>query len=92
MGGSTAPTEFLVDSDFLVGRYRPDGSFERRFSSRGFVITHTAPGTADDEIYDIALQDPAHLVAAGECDQPTTGRDVRLARYRVGHGSHPTDR
>ncbi|MFI5669881.1 hypothetical protein [Streptomyces sp. NPDC051704] len=86
VGGSTAPTEFLLDSDFLVGRYRPDGSVDRRFGKDGFVVTHVAPGTADDEIYDIAPQGPGLLVAAGECDRPTSGRDVCLARYLVGGG------
>ncbi|MEV6578638.1 hypothetical protein AB0M92_10825 [Streptomyces sp. NPDC051582] len=89
VGGSTAPTAFLVDSDFLVARYRPDGSLDRRFGKDGFVVTHVAPGTADDEIYDIAPQGPGLLVASGECDRPTTGRDVCLARYLVG-GQEPT--
>ncbi|MFE5769436.1 hypothetical protein ACFQ7O_13885 [Streptomyces sp. NPDC056485] len=89
VGGSTAPTEFLVDSDFLVGRYRPDGSLDRRFGKDGFVVTHVAPGTADDEIYDIAPQAPGLLVAAGECDRPASGRDVCLARYLVGGQEHP---
>ncbi|WP_123516583.1 hypothetical protein [Streptomyces sp. 2132.2] len=89
VGGSTAPTEFLVDSDFLVGRYLPDGSPDRRFGKDGFVVTHVAPGTADDEIYDIAPQGPGLLVAAGECDRPATGRDVCLARYLVGGQERP---
>lgn len=84
VGGSTAPTEFLVDSDFLVARYRPDGALDRGFGQGGFVVTRTAPGAGDDEIYDIALQSPGLLVAAGECERPETGRDVCLARYRVG--------
>ncbi|MGE7391788.1 delta-60 repeat domain-containing protein [Streptomyces sp. NPDC004126] len=82
-GGSTAPTEFAVDSDFLLARFREDGSLDRGFGRDGFVITRTAPGEADDEIFDIALQTPNRLVAAGECDQPSTGRDVCLARYLV---------
>ncbi|MFE2144385.1 delta-60 repeat domain-containing protein [Streptomyces sp. NPDC059456] len=83
-GGSTAPTAFGQDSDFLLARFRDDGALDRSFGRDGFVVTKTAPGDADDEIFDIALQSPTRLVAAGECDQPTTGRDVCLARYRVG--------
>ncbi|MFD8141523.1 hypothetical protein [Streptomyces sp. NPDC059708] len=83
-GGSTAATEFAVDSDFLLARFRDDGTLDRGFGRGGFVITRTAPGTADDEIFDIAPQTPDRLVAAGECDQQATGRDVCLARYLVG--------
>ncbi|MER5600367.1 hypothetical protein [Streptomyces sp. NPDC002265] len=82
-GGSTAATEFAVDSDFLLARFRDDGTLDRGFGRDGFVITRTAPGEADDEIFDIALQTPNRLVAAGECDQPSTGRDICLARYLV---------
>ncbi len=75
--------------DFARARYLPDGRLDRRFGQNRFVVTHAAPGTEDDEIYDIAPQNPGLLVAAGECDQPTTGRDVCLARYRVDGPEHP---
>jgi uncharacterized delta-60 repeat protein len=84
VGGSTAPTAILVDSDFMVARYKPDGSLDTSFGTGGIVITPTGAGNASDEIYDIALQSDSKLVASGECDQASTGRDVCAARYKVG--------
>ena len=84
VGGGTAATALLTDSDFLVARYNPDGTLDDSFGSGGFVTTPTAPGNADDEIFDIALQSDAKLVVSGECDQPATGRDVCVARYKAG--------
>jgi hypothetical protein len=43
-------------------------------------MTPTGPGGADDAILAMDLQTPSMLVASGECDQPTTGRDVCLLR------------
>jgi hypothetical protein len=47
-------------------------------------VTPTAPGNADDEIWASGLQRDANLVAAGDCVQPSTGRDTCVARYKVG--------
>lgn len=68
----------------MLVRYNPDGSLDGSFGSGGIVVTPTAPGNADDEIFAIGLQHDAKLVAAGECDQPSTGRDVCVDRYKVG--------
>jgi uncharacterized delta-60 repeat protein len=84
VGGSTAPTVIGVDSDFMVARYNPDGSLDSSFGSGGIVTTNTAAANGSDEIYDIALQSDAKLVASGECDQASTGRDVCVARYKAG--------
>jgi uncharacterized delta-60 repeat protein len=84
VGGGTAVTEFFVDSDFMVARYNSDGSLDGSFGTGGIVVTPTAPGNADDEIFAIGLQSDAKLIAAGECVRPSTGRDVCLARYKVG--------
>jgi uncharacterized delta-60 repeat protein len=84
VGGSTSPTGITIDSDFAVARYNPNGSLDDSFGDGGIVTTPTAPGTNSDEIYDIALQSASKLVASGECDQVTTGRDVCVARYKVG--------
>jgi uncharacterized delta-60 repeat protein len=84
VGGGVAVTAVEVDGDFLVARYNPDGSPDQSFGTGGIVRTSTAPGTADDEIFEIALQSDGKLVAAGECVQPATGRDVCVARYKVG--------
>jgi uncharacterized delta-60 repeat protein len=83
VGGSAAPTAFTFDSDFMVARFRPNGTLDASFGQVGIATTPTAPGQADDEIYAMALQDGAHLVASGECDQPATGRDVCVVRYSL---------
>jgi uncharacterized delta-60 repeat protein len=84
VGGGVAATAVTVDADFLVARFTPDGSLDPSFGSGGIVKTSTAPGNADDEIFEIALQSDAKLVASGECEQPSTGRDVCVARYKAG--------
>lgn len=86
VGGSVSATVITVDSDFAVARYNPDGSPDGSFGSGGIVTTNTAAGNGSDEIYDIALQSEGKLVVSGECDQTATGRDVCLARYKVGDG------
>jgi uncharacterized delta-60 repeat protein len=84
VGGGVAATAVGVDGDFLVARFNADGSLDASFGTGGIVRTSTAPGAADDEAFEIALQSDAKLVAAGECDQSVTGRDVCVARYKVG--------
>ena len=84
VGGSVAATALGVDSDFLVARFNPDGSLDPSFGASGIVTTPTAPSNADDEIFELALQSDAKLVATGECVQSVTGRDVCVARYKVG--------
>ena len=88
VGGSVAATAATVDSDFAVARYNPDGSLDTSFGSGGLVTTSTAAGNGSDEIYEVALQSDAKLVASGECDQPATGRDVCVARYKVGEDDY----
>ena len=84
VGGGVAATAVGVDSDFLVARFNANGSLDTSFGTGGIVRTSTAPGAADDEIFEIALQSDAKLIASGECEQPSTGRDVCVARYQVG--------
>jgi uncharacterized delta-60 repeat protein len=86
VGGSAAPTAFRFDSDFMVARLLPDGAMDASFGQGGIAVTPTAPGGADDEIWAMDLQTPSMLVASGECDQPTTGRDVCVVRYKVSGG------
>ena len=87
VGGSAAPTAFTLDSDFMVARFRPNGSLDTSFGQGGIATTPTAPGDADDEILAMALQGGSHLVATGECDQPATGRNVCVVRYNLEGGS-----
>src|SRR5919204_7019880 len=84
IGGSVAPTALGVDSDFAVARYNDDGTLDGSFGGGGIVTTNTAAANGDDEIFEIALQSDAKLIASGECVQPATGRDVCVARYKVG--------
>ncbi len=84
VGGGVAATAVEVDGDFLVARFNADGSLDASFGTGGIVRTSTAPGAADDEIFEIALQSDAKLVASGECEQLSTGRDVCVARYKTG--------
>ena len=84
VGGSTAATQVLVDSDFALGRFNPDGTLDRTFGNGGIVTTNTAAGNGSDEIYEIALENDAKLVVSGECEQAGTGRDVCVARYKIG--------
>jgi len=80
VGGGTDVDE--VNGDFLVARYNADGSLDSTFGSGGVVVTPTSSG--DDESFDLALQSDAKVIAAGECEQPSTGRDVCVARYKAG--------
>ena len=84
VGGSAAPTAFTLDSDFAVARFLPSGALDPSFGDGGIAITPTAPGTADDEIFAMAFQGGAKLVASGECDQLATGRDACVVRYKLG--------
>jgi uncharacterized delta-60 repeat protein len=88
IAGSAAPTAFRVDSDFMVARYHPDGSVDKSFGVGGIAITPTGAERADDEIWAAAFQSGSTLVASGECDQLSTGRDVCLVRYGI---SDPND-
>jgi uncharacterized delta-60 repeat protein len=82
VGGGTAPTAVGVDSDFMVARYNSDGTLDGTFGSGGIVVT--SMGSGEDDIFEIGLQSDAKLVVSGECEQPSTGRDVCVARYKVG--------
>jgi len=84
VAGSAAPTAFTFDSDFAAARLLPDGTLDPLFGEGGIAVTPTAPGTADDEIFAAAFQGGAKLVASGECDQPATGRDACVVRYKLG--------
>jgi uncharacterized delta-60 repeat protein len=84
VGGGVAATAVEEDADFMVARFTTDGSLDASFAGDGVVRTPTVPDGADDEIFEVALQSDAKLVGAGECVRPATGRDVCVARYKVG--------
>ena len=84
VGGGTAPTAIGADGDFMVARYNADGTLDRTFGLGGIVVTPT--GSGNEDIFELALESDAKLIAAGECDQAATGTDVCVARYKVGSG------
>jgi Domain of unknown function (DUF5122) beta-propeller len=68
----------------MVARYNPDGTLDGSFGSGGIAVTNTGAGSGSDAAYNIALQSDAKLIVSGECDQASTGREVCVARYKVG--------
>jgi len=66
--------------DFVLARYRANGSLDPRFGNRGMVTT--AFGADWDAAYALLLQPDGKMVAAGE-----GGGDFALARYLGGNSS-----
>jgi uncharacterized delta-60 repeat protein len=67
--------------DFLVARFRADGSLDETFGKRGFVTTDVGDAAQDvDYGFAVALQRDRKIVVAG---QTSTGDDidVAVARY-----------
>ncbi len=78
------------DQGFALVRYRRDGTLDRRFGTRGRVITPF--GTGDDVVaaHALALR-KRRLVAAGLLDSPFGGGGAfALARYHLRDGSLDT--
>jgi uncharacterized delta-60 repeat protein len=65
-------------SDFALARYLPDGALDRGFGVGGRVTTPIS--SADDHLFDLALQPDRKLVAAGWSFQGG-GPHLALARY-----------
>lgn len=65
--------------DFALARYNPDGTLDTTFTPTGKLNTDFAGQR--DQIYGIAWQDPAHLVAVGSTYRPATSYDIGVARY-----------
>ena len=65
-------------SDFALARYLPDGALDASFGSGGRVITPVS--SADDHLFDLAVQPDGKLVAAGWSFQGG-GPHIALARY-----------
>jgi uncharacterized delta-60 repeat protein len=79
----------LVPSlNFVLARYRPDGSLDATFDGDGRVVTDF--GTPDIA-YDIALQADGKIVAAGTSfDASFTPDNFALARYHADGSLDPT--
>ena len=65
-------------SDFALARYLTDGALDRSFGVGGRVITPIS--SADDHVFDLAVQPDGKLVAAGWSFQGG-GPHLALARY-----------
>jgi uncharacterized delta-60 repeat protein len=65
-------------SDFALARYLPDGTLDRSFGNGGRVVTPVS--SADDHVFDVALQPDGKLVAAGWSFQGGEPH-IALARY-----------
>lgn len=72
---------YVVDYDFAVLRYNPDGSLDSTFDGDGRL---TANFGADDHITSIALQPDGRIVAAGYQDLTNIGqRNLAVARFQT---------
>ncbi|MEX0832274.1 MAG: hypothetical protein WD276_00135 [Actinomycetota bacterium] len=75
------------NSDFVVARYKPDGTLDSSFSGDGKVTTPI--GAGPDRANSVAIQADGNIVAAGWSDNPSQP-DFALARYQAsGDGSPP---
>jgi uncharacterized delta-60 repeat protein len=66
--------------DFIVLRYRPDGTLDATFGNGGVV--RTPIGASPRTAYAVAIQDDGRIVAAGR----EGGLDFAIARYRTAQG------
>lgn len=80
IGGDAVGATFF---DSMLARFLPDGALDPSFGSGGFVVTSVAPDAGYDAIFGVALDKTGKIVASGECDQPATGTDVCVARYKA---------
>ena len=73
----------MLNFDFALARYNPDGTLDHSFGGDGIVTTDL--GTASDGISDVALQPDGKIVAVGSTEQ-----DAALARYNPDGTLDPT--
>ncbi len=76
-----------VGADFFdswVARFDSSGMLDSSFGDEGIVVTPTAPDGGYDAFYEVGLDKTGKIVASGECDQPITGTDVCIARFKSG--------
>ena len=85
VAGTTGTQEGPEGDDFLLIRYRRDGSLDRSFGANGFVTTAFQALPLADIAYDVAIQRNGKIVAVGRsmihdgicCSR----RDMTVARY-----------
>jgi uncharacterized delta-60 repeat protein len=78
-----------TNKDFLVARYRVDGTLDTSFGDGGKTITDIGHGT--DQVYTLARQADGKIVAGGSAAFPqTTGQDFALIRYESDGSQDPS--
>ena len=68
--------------DFMLARYKPNGTLDNSFSGDGRQTTDFGFG-ADDGANDVAIQASGRIVAVGVAGGGATGDDFALARYNT---------
>jgi uncharacterized delta-60 repeat protein len=71
-------TDNVIDGDFALARYNPDGTLDTTFGGDGIVPTDL--GTHDDAALALALQPDGRIVAAGAT---VDGTDLEFALMRA---------
>jgi uncharacterized delta-60 repeat protein len=74
-----AETEGVLDFDFALARYKPDGTLDQGFGSAGKVTTHFADGRNEGQA--LVLQPDGKIVVAGLAPDANGESDFALARY-----------
>lgn len=69
-------------NDFVVLRYKADGTLDTTFSGDGRQLTNFG---GRDQALDVVLQPDGKIVAVGQkCDANSMNCDIALARYKLG--------
>ncbi|MFO1253092.1 MAG: hypothetical protein U1E77_18625 [Inhella sp.] len=74
-----------IDANFLVLRYRTDGTLDPSFADGGRFILPIGAGNGTDRAYAVAIQADGKIVAAGTTltSTSTTGQDFALIRLNA---------
>lgn len=70
-------------TDFVLARFKPDGSPDRSFGTDGKVTTDIAGGFAQERARAVAIQPDGRIVVAGESSTPSGDLAVALVRYNA---------
>ena len=67
-------------SDFAVGRFNANGTPDSTFGTSGNIITDFARGT--DSVQDVAVISGDYIIAVGNAEGKSTGKDMAVIRYK----------
>lgn len=85
IAGSSQTGDETTDEDFLVIRYRRNGSLDRSFGDDGIVTVSFQPGSLPDNAFDLDVQRDGKIVVVGTArlaDDVAEHRDMAVARLR----------